>query len=268
MISALGEHIYREETDLFPAAHQLLRPDQWDAVDRVASSLDVTLGDLVVANPAAARLLDTLGLDYCCHGDRSLAAACDAAGLDVAVVDAALADLDTEGDTTWATLDAPALAAHIVDTHHRYLHAELPLLEALAAKVVTVHGERHPELTDVHRQVAELRADLEPHLMKEERVLFPAIEALATGPAEFPFGSVANPIRVMLMEHDRAGELLVELRAAAGGYAVPDDACASYRALYERLEALELDTHQHIHKENHVLFPAALRLAEPAGANV
>ena len=74
----------REETDVFPDAHQLLRPDQWDAVDRVASSLDATLGDLVVANPAAARLLDTLGLDYCCHGDRSLAAACDAAGLDVA----------------------------------------------------------------------------------------------------------------------------------------------------------------------------------------
>ena len=104
--------------------------------------------------------------------------------------------------TPWATPPGPhsmhrRWPRHIVDTHHRYLHAELPLLEALAAKVVTVHGERHPELTDVHRQVAELRADLEPHLMKEERVLFPAIAALADGPAEFPFGSVANPIRVM-----------------------------------------------------------------------
>jgi regulator of cell morphogenesis and NO signaling len=223
---------------------------------------DPTLGDLVAANPAAARVLDSLGLDFCCHGDRTLAAACGSAGLDAAEVTAMLAALEVEGDTDWATLDAPALAAAIVDTHHRYLHEELPLLDALAAKVASVHGERHPELADVQRLVSEIRADLEPHLMKEERVLFPAIAALAGGQRDFPFGSVANPIRMMLLEHDQAGELLIELRAATGGYEVPDDACASYRSLYERLAALELDTHLHIHKENYALFPAALRLAE------
>jgi regulator of cell morphogenesis and NO signaling len=167
-----------------------------------------------------------------------------------------------EGDTTWTSLDAPALATHVVDTHHRYLHEELPLVDALAAKVLSVHGDRHPELAEVRRLVAAIRADLEPHLMKEERVLFPAIAALASGEREFAFGSVANPIRMMGIEHDRAGELLAELRATTDGYAVPADGCASYRSLYERLEALELDTHLHIHKENHVLFPAALRIAE------
>ena len=70
------------------------------------------------------------------------------------------------------------------------------------------------------------------------------------------------PIRTMLAEHDRAGELLAELRVTTGGYAVPDDGCASYRSLYERLAALEADTHQHVHKENNVLFPAVLREAE------
>src|ERR687892_713334 len=121
---------------------------------------------------------------------------------------------------------------------------------------------RDPDLAEVRRFVAAIRADMEPHLMKEERVLFPAIAALTNGAREFAFGSVVNPIRMMGMDHDRAGELLAKLRSAACGYVVPDDACPSFRSLYERLEALELDTHLHIHKENHVLFPAALRLAE------
>jgi regulator of cell morphogenesis and NO signaling len=216
----------------------------------------------MIANPAAARVLEAFGLDYCCHGSRTLADACAAAGVDESAVTERLGDLDLEGDATWTSLDAPALAAHIVDTHHRYLHEELPLLDALAAKVQSAHGGRHRELTEVRRIVAAVRAELEPHLMKEESVLFPAIAALAAGERDFAFGSVANPIRTMSIEHDRAGELLAELRSATGGYLVPDDACGSYRSLYNRLEALELDTHLHIHKENHVLFPAAVRMAE------
>ena len=221
-----------------------------------------TLGDLVAANPAAARILDGFGLDYCCHGERTLLEACATKGLDAEVVAAKLADVGTEGDTTWTTLSPPALAGHIVETHHRFLWEELPLLEALATKVLGVHGERHAELVEVHELVVALRADLEPHLHKEERVLFPAIGALAEGKRDFAFGSVANPIRMMLLEHDRAGELLARLREVTHGYTVPDDGCASYRSLYERLAELELDTHLHIHKENHSLFPAALRLAE------
>jgi len=218
-----------------------------------------TLAEIVAANPAAARTLDRLGLDYCCHGDRTVQEACAGTRLDPEAVAAELAGLPVEGDRSWTTLPAPALADHVVATHHRYLHEELPLLDALAEKVERVHGQRHPELAEVRRLVAEVRADLEPHLAKEERVLFPAVHALARGERSFPFGSIANPIRMMTFEHDRTGELLAELRAATGGYEVPADACASYRSLYERLDALEADTHLHIHKENHVLFPAALR---------
>ena len=221
-----------------------------------------TLAEIVTANPAAARTLERYGLDYCCHGDRTLADACGTTGLDPAVVARELDALDIEGDRGWQELDAPALADHLVETHHRYLHEELPLLEELAEKVLGVHGDHHPELAEVRRLVAAVRADLEPHLAKEERILFPAIHAVAAGRRDFPFGTIANPIRMMGVEHDRAGELLVELRAATGDYAVPGDACASYRSLYERLEALELDTHLHIHKENNVLFPAALRLLD------
>jgi regulator of cell morphogenesis and NO signaling len=219
-----------------------------------------TLGELVAEAPGRAAVLDRLGLDYCCHGQRTLADACTEAGLEHDAVAAALVAAVPE------PVDHPtepaALADHIEATHHAYLHAELPALDALAAKVVGVHGERHPELAEVHRLIVALRADLEPHLLKEERVLFPAVRALVDGASDFPFGTVQNPIRMMSMEHDRAGELLAALRDASGGYRVPEDGCASYRSLYERLAALEADTHRHIHLENNVLFPAAVALED------
>ena len=229
---------------------------------RHPTPLDRTLGDLVTELPGAARTFDRLGLDYCCHGGRSLADACADAGLDPRAVFAEL-DRGDRGDAAvhaepWADLDPPALADHLVATHHRYLHDELAPLEALAEKVEGVHGRRHAELATVRRLVHELRADLEPHLAKEERVLFPAIRALYAGRRDFSFGTVANPIRVMSAEHDRAGELLAQLRDATGGYVAPPDACASYAQLYDRLATLEHDTHVHVHKENHRLFPAAI----------
>lgn len=224
------------------------------------------LGDLVAELPARAAVFDRLGLDYCCHGQRPLAEACAEAGLDPAEVAAALDPPAAPQTGSSASRLAPAaLADHIEATHHSYLHAELPELTALAAKVLDVHGERHPELAEVRRLVGDLHADLEPHMLKEERVLFPAIRALVGGTRDFPFGSVRNPISVMMAEHDRAGELLAQLRGATSGYVVPDDGCASYRSLYARLEQLEADTHLHIHLENNVVFPAAIALEADEG---
>ena len=224
------------------------------------------LGDLVAELPARAEVFDRLGLDYCCHGQRPLAEACAEAGLDPAEVAAALdAPAAPQTGSSASRLEPAALADHIEATHHAYLHAELPELTALAAKVLDVHGERHPELAEVRRLVGDLHADLEPHMQKEERVLFPAIRALVGGTRDFPFGTVRNPISVMMAEHDQAGELLAQLRSATAGYVVPDDGCASYRSLYARLEQLEADTHLHIHLENNVLFPAALALEADEG---
>lgn len=225
----------------------------------------VTLASLVDAHPALARDLERLGLDYCCGGRRSLAEACAGAGLDAHEVVALLRDADAGADhvpAPWVDLGPVELVDHLEAVHHRRLDAELPRLWALAAKVRDVHGERHPELVEVAATITELQADLEPHLRKEELVLFPMIRALATA-APVPSshgGSLGNPITVMLAEHERAGELLARLRALTGGYVPPDDACASYRALYEGLAELEADTHLHVHKENNVLFPMVLEL--------
>ncbi len=211
-----------------------------------------TLADLVTDHPGAAPVLERFHLDYCCGGQRPLEEACAEVGVDPAEVLAALDAAGPSAPPPWAGLEPGALADHLEATHHRYLDEELPRLSALVAKVVGVHGDRHPELHQVRDAYEELRADLEPHLRKEERVLFPLIRNGVRGDA------LRGPIGVMDAEHDRAGDLLALLAALTNDYTPPPDGCASYVALYEGLARLEADTHLHVHKENNVLFPAVL----------
>jgi len=144
-----------------------------------------------------------------------------------------------------------------------FVRSECPRIEALAAKVVGVHGNNHPELLTVQELFATLSDELAVHLMKEEQILFPHIlrmeESLLEGEPAPPamFGTVMNPIRMMMQEHDGAGGALRALRKVTSDYKVPDDACISYRTLYDALQEFEKDLHQHIHLENNVLFPRA-----------
>jgi len=225
---------------------------------------DRTLAEVVTADPAATRVFEAYALDYCCGGRRRIDEACATAGVDVDAVLAALDDIGPAPDVDWASLGPAELVDHLEATHHAYLHAELPRLTALVDKVVGAHGARHRELLDVAAHYAELRAELEPHLAKEERILFPMIRELASSEAvpAFHCGSLQNPISVMLREHDRAGELLAMLRTRTDGYEAPADGCASYRALYAGLAELEADVHLHVHKENNLLFPAVVTLEE------
>jgi regulator of cell morphogenesis and NO signaling len=230
---------------------------------------ETSLAEVINTRPILARELERLGLDYCCGGERTVADACATQGLDTAEVVATLSRVADEGDgdgarAQWATMGVTELVDHIETTHHRYLWAELPRLSALLDKIARVHGERHAELADVCHVYRELRADLEPHLDKEEQVVFPMIKLLAGAqPApKFHAGSLVEPIAVLLAEHDRVGELLAQLRALTQGYEVPPDGCESYRACYERLAELETDTHLHVHKENNLLFPAVVRMDE------
>lgn len=223
----------------------------------------MTLGALVNAHPELAREFERRGLDYCCGGGRSLTDACAGRGLDPSAVAAELAEATTGHDAgDWSAMNAADLVDHLEATHHRYLWDELPRLSALVAKIVSVHGDHHPELLAVASCYEAVRADLEPHLRKEECVLFPMIRELqrATSLTEFHCGTLRNPIGVMLREHDLVGDLLTRLRQLTGGYQPPADGCASYIACFAALSELEADTHLHIHKENNLLFPLVVRL--------
>jgi regulator of cell morphogenesis and NO signaling len=226
------------------------------------------LGTIVTEHPGLARRLEGLGLDYCCGGRRSLGDACAEHGLDPGAVAADLADaVEPSEPAEWATMGPEQLVDHLEATHHAYLHDELPRLEALMTKVDGAHGARHPELSFVRATFEELVADLDPHLAKEERILFPAVRAQADSGADGSVADLSGPVRVMLVEHDRAGELLARLRSLTDGYTTPADGCASYRALYDGLAELEADTHLHVHKENNVLFPAVLERSRRAGGD-
>lgn len=227
---------------------------------------DMSLGAIVNAYPTLARQLERLDLDYCCGGERSLADACRANELDPrAVVMELVAHVgDDDAPAPWSSMQVDELVEHLVSTHHRYLWDELPRLQALVDKVLGVHGDRHPELVDIARCFSLIRADIEPHLTKEEQVLFPAIQQLADASADatFGFGSIGNPISMMLREHDDLGGLLRELRSLTDDYTPPADGCGSYTALFSGLEQVEADTHLHIHKENNVLFPQVIELEQ------
>ncbi len=219
-----------------------------------------SLAEIVDESPGSARIFEGRGLDYCCHGDRSLGVACDEAGIDSAELLDELATLGSEPSAEWTAMGPVELADHIEATHHAFLHTELPRLAALAAKVESVHGERHPELVDVATTFGGLKSELEPHLAEEEQVLFPAIRqsSVDDGVTEGDgvTAGIADLVAKLEDEHDSAGALLAHLRAATGSFTVPADGCASYQALYEGLAGLEADTHLHVHKENNILFPA------------
>ncbi len=224
----------------------------------------MTLGEIVTLRPSLAADLERRGLDYCCHGRRTLAEAAGEAGLDAQTVadELSAAHVD-EPAAAWASLGPVELVDHIEAVHHRYLWDELPRISALVDKIASVHGERHPELAEVQRLYTELRVDLEPHLTREEQELFPLIRRLGEV-TDLPASDrqvVAAQIDALASEHETVGELLDELRRVTSGYATPADGCASYAACYRALADLEADTHLHVHKENNVLFPAVR--AEP-----
>jgi regulator of cell morphogenesis and NO signaling len=229
-----------------------------------------TVRELAIEIPNATRVFEKFGIDYCCGGKKPLDEVCEAAGLRLDDVMKALeAAAQTPPATDQEDLANGSLAElidHIVKVHHKFTREELTRLQALTAKVNSVHGKNHPELQQIQVTFAGLAQELFMHLMKEERVLFPYIVRVEEASLQHepvlpaPFGSVENPIRMMTEEHDSAGDALRSIRSASNNFRVPDDACISYRTLYQALEALEADLHQHIHKENNSLFPRAIAM--------
>ena len=230
-----------------------------------------TVREVALQMPESTRLFEKLKIDYCCGGNQPLANACASAGIDIDNVMRVLGKMSQSNSTEASALDfqnasLPELIEHILNTHHVFTKSEMERLQSLADKVLNAHGGNHPELVHMDELFTRLCADLKPHMFKEEQVLFPYILAM-TQAAELnqagpfaPFGTVNNPVRMMMKEHDIAGQILRELRALTSDYKVPPDACISYRTLYEALEKFEKDLHQHIHLENNVLFPKALEL--------
>jgi regulator of cell morphogenesis and NO signaling len=229
-----------------------------------------TVRDYAIETPQTIPVFEKLGIDFCCGGNRPLEEACAAANLSIDEVQKALQKALAEpvrpSDRELRAGSLGELISHIVKTHHAYVRTQTPEIEKLLEKVYSKHGEKHPELAHMRSVFRGLGQELMMHMMKEENILFPYIERMEEAVVQGdpilppPFGTVANPIRMMEHEHDDAGIALKALRETSRGYTPPEDACVSFQALYTALENYEKDLHQHIHLENNVLFPRAVEM--------
>lgn len=230
---------------------------------------ETTVGQLVAQRPDRSRVFEQLGIDYCCGGKKTLAEACAAKGLDAATVLTVMLAAEAPNGNVRPPIDCQgmtlsALADHIEQTHHTYLRRELPRLATLVNKVAAVHGPSDPRLQQCAVIYAGLVEEMHSHMMKEEQILFPMIRELegATSLPSFHCGSVTHPITVMEHEHDSAGAAVAKLRELTDGFTPPQEACNTYRAMLDALAYLENDLHQHVHKENNILFPRAAELEQ------
>jgi len=228
-----------------------------------------TVRDIALENPAAVRVFEKYGLDYCCGGRVPLSEACAAKDVNVDDVIASLEAAIAPSSPVlkdWTKESLASLTAYIVNTHHAYVKREVPRLTELAGKVVNRHGDTRLELSAIQAKLAELGEELIAHQGKEEVVLFPYIgklERFVSGSGNKPrdcFGTIAHPIAMMTKDHEIAGSLMAEIRDLSRDYTPPDGACPTFRAFYEGLHEFELDLHQHIHLENNILFPRAIVL--------
>ena len=224
-----------------------------------------TVGELVAERPGRSRVFQTYGIDFCCQGARTLAEACERKSI---AVDVVLDELEAEALEKSEPMDNPAdlpvheLCSYIVDTHHGFLRRELPRLQAMAQRVAHVHGGHTPSLVEVFEVYTTMAEELGSHMLKEEQILFPAVEALSQGAA--PHMPLDGPIACMMHEHDDAGQALARMRDLTNGFVPPPEACNTYRALFAGLQDLEKDLHRHIHLENAVVFPKAQAMMSAA----
>lgn len=228
-----------------------------------------TVGEVVSADFRTVAVFEQFGIDFCGSGRRSLEDACRAAAANpdtvVRALDALPPAIETNDDVTrWPV---PRLIDFIVSTHHAYVRSAMPTIARRLAKLNEVYGSRHPELSRVAAYFDQVRRDLEQHMLKEEQVLFPYVRDLAEcgescGWTRSPFGTVENPIRMMEREHQEVGDAMRLIGELTLGYAQPEDGCTTYLIGMAELQRFERDLRRHVHLENNVLFPAAVRIEQ------
>jgi regulator of cell morphogenesis and NO signaling len=232
------------------------------------TTVNTTIGEMVAKDYRAATVFQKFGIDYCCKGNRTLEEATEMKKIDVNAVKAELekvlnAPAEENMDFNFWPLDL--LADYIEKKHHRYVEERIPLLLQYLNKLCKVHGDVHPELFEINRLFNETAGDLTSHMKKEELILFPYIRKMlkkqkdGSSVVSAPhFGTVKNPIKMMMDEHENEGERFEKISTLTDNYNPPADACNTYRVTYALLDEFEKDLHKHIHLENNILFPKSI----------
>jgi regulator of cell morphogenesis and NO signaling len=236
-----------------------------------------TIGELVAEDYRKAEIFKQHGIDFCCGGKKTVTEVCTQKGVDPVIIEQALHALDEltggSGGPDVRGWGLPLLCDYIVDVHHIYVRECMPRILEYAQKVAKVHGHAWPENIEILYQFKALSHELTEHMMKEEQILFPWIKRLVQAQLdglplpEMPFGALQNPIDMMETEHESAGDALRTIAELSHNYTPPEGACNTYRVLYALLEEFENDLHRHVHLENNILFPKALKLERSLSKN-
>jgi len=224
---------------------------------------DSLVRDIVNELPKASDLFKKNRIDFCCGGNIPLSQAAEQNELNLDTIIDELKDVFEKYENTeknvdvWTDSDSHTIINHVITNYHRVSEEELAMLSPYVTKVSRVHGEHHPELIKMNELFYEFKKELLEHMAKEEEIVFPLIKQLADGTAANPEEAIKMIVELE-KEHDHAGDLLRQIRAVTSDFALPADACGTYRLVYARLEALESLTFMHVHLENNILFPRYL----------
>jgi regulator of cell morphogenesis and NO signaling len=228
-----------------------------------------TIGEIVAEDYRAASVFESFGIDFCCGGNITVEEACRQNSVnpsEVASKLAAIVNTQQGNSIDFRSWPLDLLADYIQKKHHRYVEEKTPILKQYLAKVCSAHGDRHPELFEIKKEFDASAGELAMHMKKEELMLFPFIGKMVRAKSagqplpQSSFGKIETTIQTMVQEHDTEGERFKIISALSGNYTVPADGCNTYRITYATLKEFEDDLHLHIHLENNILFPEAIKL--------
>ncbi|GAA4445560.1 iron-sulfur cluster repair di-iron protein [Ravibacter arvi] len=231
---------------------------------------DSIIGELVAEDYRTAAVFKRNGIDFCCNGNRSIGDACSHKQLEATALIRQLEAVGTQksdGSPDFNSWPLDLLADYVEKKHHRYVEAKIEEIRPFLSKVALVHGDRHPELFEVEQLFEASAGELAVHMKKEELMLFPYIRKMVSAaksgiPVQAVFGSVQNPIGMMIHEHDTEGARFRRIAELTRDYTPPADGCNTYRVTLSLLKEFEDDLHLHIHLENNILFPKSVELEE------
>lgn len=218
-----------------------------------------TVGDIAGSLPGATRIFHNFGVDFCSAGSKTLTELSQENMLDITAIVSALEALDPSPgpEENWLSSTVTDLIDHIVSHFHERHRHQLPELIRLARRVEQVHAGRPGCPAGLADVLEDLFQELESHMLKEERVLFPM---LSRGMTE----SAQTPISVLRIEHDHHADSLDAIMAITGTLTLPEGACNTWRALYSGLQEFKESLMEHIHLENNILFPNTSKAAQGA----
>ncbi|MBT6174134.1 MAG: iron-sulfur cluster repair di-iron protein [Flavobacteriales bacterium] len=225
-----------------------------------------TVASIVADDMRTAMVFKRHGIDFCCGGGKSVSESCKSKGIDPEIVFGEIENLEiSTAESDFNNMPLDDLVEYILTNHHSYVKESLPSIIQFANKVAKVHGHAQPETVKIAELFNLISQELEMHLLKEERMLFPYIIELVQSrgygeSVQAPFGTVKNPIIMMEQEHESVGEIFREIERLSNNFTPPSYACSTYKALYFHLKEFQDDLHIHIHLENNILFPKAIDL--------